>query len=117
MSDEKKYTEREKVLAEREAYRKGNASERAMAFGSGNYVGGGPVSAEKMYPLPKVTRPRIVVDRAGHEWTWVEGRLCFRQTPTSNWISASSSLIGEGARDALATLLANPTEEVDAEGY
>ena len=113
MSDEKKYTEKDLVLAMRKGW-----DECAYRM---TLAGGGSKESEAMklacFPLPKVTRPRVVNGPAGRHWAWKleDGRFWFRNDNRSAW---------ELVRDAWKPtpelvplwydLLANPTEEVDA---
>lgn len=75
---EKRYTERELVLAQREAFRMGAAGLRYSR--RDDFIG--PWSAERdaeaRYPLPKVTRPRVVDDPwpgSGHQFRCVNGAI------------------------------------------
>lgn len=84
-------------------------------------------AAKRRYPLPKVTRPRVVVDGDRDEWRIKDGALQFRyesrakvygaedegwQEPTP---SAFNSANWVRVQPALADLLANPLETVEAE--
>ena len=116
MSDEKKYTERDLVLAKREAFCAG----RGAAFvhydigaPQGKAWPGSAHLAAERYPLPKVTRPRVVTREDGCQlrisggqlqYKWLDGD--WREYGSINWTPAQ--------RAAMADLLANPTEEVDA---
>lgn len=82
------------------------------------------VEAARRYPLPKVTRPRVVKDTDGTRWRISEGRLQFMRGG-GDWLcmlgeSRSGSdrygmgLVPTPERIRLwADLLANPNEEVE----
>jgi hypothetical protein len=73
-------------------------------------------SAATRYPLPVVTKPRIVTDENGRQWRWTpEHGLVFRSSPQGEWKSVQTTVIVEGARKAVAGLLGFPTEEVEAD--
>jgi len=121
MSAEQKYTERDLVLAKREAY--------VMCRSLHGYVDGFARTlyekeAVSKYPLPKVTRPRVVKDPESDTngfWMVKGGRVqwtCFRNgdgTIDLNWRDARPELVAvTPARVALwYDLLDNPTEEVE----
>jgi hypothetical protein len=114
---EKKYTERDLVMAQREA------------FARGGYLLRDPFTprdewrrrAEREYPLPRVTRARVVRDTAGIAWRVVDGRLEFdrgdeRLEPSQQWATTDwygTLRIGAERIRLWADLLANPTEEVE----
>lgn len=118
MSDEKKYTERDLILAKREGYVRhcneacGQWSEHAMQK-----------FAESAYPLPKVTRARVVKDPMdGSGWAVKDGMLQWTYDATARMCIIAvfdepafwSKYRPTPARIRLwADLLANPTEEVD----
>lgn len=62
MSAEKKYTERDLVLAKREGYVDCRVTHGYRDVHSREVYG---EEARKRYPLPKVTRPRVVQDELG----------------------------------------------------
>jgi hypothetical protein len=112
VSDEKKYTERDLVMAKREAYEGGWRDHR------GYCPGRAPLDvteiARTVFPLPKVPRPRVLAD--GYGWDWrVRGHL-LEKKPSRGGSELWSTVISvAGNRDALLSdLLANPTEEVEA---
>lgn len=123
MSDEKQYTETDLVKAKRQAFRDG-AVHAARTHGCGR-----PECADERYPLPKITRPRVVKYKA-HFFRVVDGRIQWSK-PWWKRASAPESLETwhdvEGTHPSLVTvpsaelililadLLANPTEEVEAE--
>ena len=67
--------------------------------------------AVRLYPLPTVTRPRVVTDQNGHRWKWENGFLQF--STGAGWLYASPPLIGEASYAAVRDVLSNPTEEVE----
>lgn len=127
MSDNKMVTEREAVLRERKAYAEGaewawrtNYAEHTGA--KFNHNGHVDRSAAFRYPLPSITRPRVVKDQEypNYEWRVVDGSLEWRLHPySSGWvpIETSHGFVGlytvTKQRAAMwADLLNNPTEEV-----
>jgi hypothetical protein len=76
--------------------------------------------AEQRYPLPKVTRPRVVRDRFGEKWRVApeSGETHLEWQDRNNdtrWEKKLGNLVVTFDRVALwADLLANPTEEVEA---
>lgn len=81
--------------------------------------------AAKRYPLPTVTRPRVVDDNPAHpcgeQWCVIDGTLRYRYAPGRDWMRWSefrnhSAAAPTPGRVALwADLLANPTETVEAD--
>lgn len=80
-------------------------------------------AAEGWYPLPKVTRPRVVVDSGGDEWTihpsaGLQVRCAGLQVRYAyagrkdGWKDPSGTDF-LGFESTVADLLANPTEEVE----
>lgn len=121
MSDEKKYTERDLILAKREAFRAGaywgiEHSPRQDALVVSPVV----AQAESRYPLPKVTRARVV--RMGtFEFKAANCDIYWREAGSSGAWNLAIIRDTPGGRiltaDTVRTfvdLLANPTEEVDA---
>lgn len=113
-----KYSEREYVLAQREAFLQGAAHGREYAHvpSKCGQVG----CASRRYPL-KVTRPRVVRDSGpmgSSEWRYVNGRLECRLTGAMEWDVADGEdgtckmFIRAERVKLLADLIANPTEEV-----
>lgn len=69
--------------------------------------------AARRYPLPTITRPRVVRAMFGYEYRVVDGVLQVR-TPHGSW-----GEVGHGWGDdirAIVALLDNPTEEVEDTG-
>ena len=125
MSDERKYAEREYVLAQRKAFVAGSNAENAawMKLLSVNHTSGFDSidASRKRYPLPKVTRPRVVNDpqELGLEYTVRNGILAHRQNgmKIGFWDAVAGSQIQPTAERCRvwADLLANPTEELECE--
>lgn len=114
MSDEKKYTERELVVAQRAAYGHGARWYRA----AGNCTIEIDREARRCYPLPRVTRARVVNHGHGREWQWKfeDGRFHFRFAPKALWEIANEAWAPTLQTVPIwADLLANPIEEVDSE--
>lgn len=114
-------TEREAVLREREAYRAGIAAERAVVCERMRI--GKPMPAAERYPLPKVTRPRVVRERDGEvEWTLIGGQLHWRWTREGNapWMAGPRGVVMGDVTPAMARawddLFTTPTETVDDDG-
>ena len=117
MSTEKKYTERDLVLAKREGYVKGRNDGE---FGLKDIAA---ATARVLYPLPKVTRPRRL-DYGKTLFEVRDGKLFSSSDGGETWYkTVFRNLYGDEyfgndlpKRDrllALADLLANPTEEVE----
>lgn len=113
MSDEKTYTERDIVLAKREGWVR-----HCVA------TCGGKEEAEKYaareYPLPRVTRPRVVrrvLDQFEYEFRLVNDTLEFNTPGLPCWEEYCRSAHDPGEWPALLSILddlrANPTEEVE----
>ena len=118
MSDEKKYTERELILAKREGYMR-----HCEKFCARINKEEANVSAVVEYPLPKVTRPRVVKDSVGMEFRFIADNqpplVEWRNTLTEEKLWRVSTVCNGVAVNAeraklWADLVANPTEEVDA---
>lgn len=106
MSDDKTVTEREAVLREREAYVKGR-------FEAGKGLDW-HARSRCLYPLPTITRPRVVKDphSADIVWRCDGGVLQYRQG-NHEWSMGPGYWYASPERVRLwAELLANPTEEV-----
>lgn len=66
------------------------------------------------YPLPKVTRPRVVNTRDCGQWRYVDGHYEQRSGDRGTWHEAPSGfVIPIGQVDEIAALRTNPTEEVE----
>lgn len=104
-------SERNAVLRERAAFVKGYHTYRdgsyRPAFGG---VEEGERYAHKAFPLPRVTRPRVAQTSVG-EIRVVNGIVQIREG--AGWLSAS--VLTRANVEAIADLLANPTEEVEAD--
>jgi hypothetical protein len=115
MSDEKRYTERELIEAKREGY---VAAMHEEHYASGYSEG----QAARRYPLPKVKRRRVVqlggfeYRASGSPGEDVYG-LLIRDAALKDdpWVTAGAFNANNlrGVR-ALADLIANPDEEVEA---
>lgn len=111
------YTEREVVLREREAFVKGwkdFQSERVACAEEDCYQ-----AAARHFPLPTVTRPRVVRDsyNADREWKFVDGKLLTRTHWEPKWRDANTGpdrMPGWTPERVklLAELIANPNETV-----
>ena len=109
MSDEKTYTERDIVLAKREGW------VRHCVALCGNREDAEKYAARE-FPLPRVTRPRVVVGPSPRTWNWKfeAGAYWFRATGHGSWERANPSWEPDPELVTLwADLLANPTEEVE----
>lgn len=123
MSAEKKYTERDLVLAQRSAFAGGsrwlacwcdcNCGGKDYPWLTGDQSLRVESEAAKRYPLPKVTRPREVKDAEGDLWSVRDGVLGFRADYTGSEWYASDYFNSSEALGALRDLLNNPTEEVE----
>lgn len=111
------YTLRDVVLAEREAFIAGVNTRARLDVGDD--WKGAAHEAAKRYPLPKVTRPRVLSDGAGMQYSVIiDGErlvIQYRHKPNEMW---SRTFPGVFTIDAVraqifADLLANPTEEVE----
>lgn len=135
MSDDKKYTLRDMVLAQREAYVRGyhtyrvddaTTEGREGAWETDKRDGLSARIAARKFPLPKLTRPRVVTSDTGRRFRIVDGQL---QTQTSSngqsWCCLANGSRVPAAEDTgikitlerirlWADLLANPTEDVEA---
>lgn len=122
MNDNWTITERAAVLREREAFARGaqwawvnNYAQCAGAkFNHDGYVDG---RAADHYPLPTITRPRVVKDphKANTSWRCKDGLLWYSWTNKENqgWYTGTVLWNPTPERVKLwADLLANPTEEV-----
>jgi hypothetical protein len=113
VSDEKKYTERDLVMAKREAFVEG-----AVLWRCYYTQDSARAAAERRHPLPKVTRPRVVADPHDGEVMWSYDVGGFRATAKYRnampLVRISEAHHMTHARAEMwADLLANPLEEVD----
>lgn len=107
-NDEKRYTERDLVMARREGY--------ADAMGAG---GGWDSVAKKItrerYPLPKVSRPRVLgPDEVGRYWKIVDGRWWYQHRAGglgSPWLNGG--VVQPECERIRFDLVCRPTEEVE----
>ncbi|MHB1310618.1 MAG: hypothetical protein ACYC3L_01285 [Gemmatimonadaceae bacterium] len=111
MPDEKLYTERDLILAKREAFAVGCG---AMGLPLGNAAR----LAARRYELPKITRLRVVTDQFGTEWRMRENvdddrsiALEYRHADNGGWQVDRLTMTAQRIK-LWADLLANPTEEV-----
>ena len=126
MSEQKMISEREAVMRERAAFVAG--AERFACEGckglAPDYAG---KEAAERYPLPTVTRPRVVTDPHLRDdsvsWRVFDGVIQYRENRDamldsiidSSWVVGPPQFIPTAERVAMwADLLANPTEEVEA---
>lgn len=107
MSDaDKMVTEREAVLRERGAFIVGA---RLVSPPRRNDTLLAETKAR--YPLPLITRPRVVTDNEGVEWRIVDEVLQTRVRPKGDWGSWMPKISWQRI-DLLADLTANPTEQI-----
>ncbi len=104
MSDEKQYTERDMVLARREG-----ARVALYTPVSGCTVQQAIDTASRLFPLPKVTRPRVVAGLRA-QYKVVDGVVHGRSNASFDWRVSASIHVDDVVR--VANLLANPTEEI-----
>lgn len=113
---DKTVTEREAVLRERTGYYAGYV-DGVCAADPGAVISPSHIQerAAKRFPLPKVTRPRVVADSEGNAWRVVDGNLECRDA-VNEWTRVRHCGITAERLRMWADLLANPTEEVEEEG-
>ena len=116
--DTKRYTEREYVTAQREAYVKG--AQKWACYSCADNIDIPQAQAKHDYPLPRVTRPRVVRDEYGRQWRAINGDLFFREdgmpfADKRGWrgIDDEQWHLDSHLIPTWADLLANPTEIVD----
>lgn len=122
MTESKTYTEREVILRERRAVGRAiNAVWPHIKRGLNglDWVGSDAIR-DCLYPLPKVTRPRVLPDEFGMGWKYENGAFYYTLSVRPDlvrWHRATANVTPTeitASRVALwATLLDNPTEEVD----
>lgn len=138
MNDEKKYSEREMVQAKRAEFVEGiwaahsdqmTCRREQRAHGLYGWEDGRALLrtseteklAAKRYPLPKVTRPRVVRDPECHKYEFSArsgGKLYYRRVGEDvAWRYVESGSFGVSAERVRVwnDLFANPTEEVEAD--
>lgn len=110
MSEQPTVTERQAVERERAAWVEG-----AICWAGGAVSGPGILSelAAQTYPMPKITRPRVVVDEFGVEWTVVDGEVVPNVYGAGGGSSAADYNTTTKRILLWADLLNNPTEEVE----
>lgn len=118
MSDEKKYTERDLVMAKREGFLEAHSWARVGIAGDHEAE---RLAATK-YPLPKRTQRREAIDPHTDSRVWSfdvdRPRIVWRWKARRDvlWTSDLAGVFVTPERVALwADLIANPTEEVDDE--
>jgi len=113
MTDTKQYTKREVIEAQRRAVR---ATWARVLNGEQGFR---PIATLdellSMFPLPKVTRPREIVDGSGDTWRIKDGKLQCSLKGSDFWSDYAGSWLTPAFVAALSDLYANPTETVDAE--
>jgi hypothetical protein len=116
---DKTVTEREAVLRERDAFKQG--AEFAGGYRDSDLR---QIEVARRYPLPKVTRPRVVRDPldASIEWTVLDDHLHWRRVVgyiATEWmLGPQGAPLGHVTAEMCrvwADLLDNPTETVEAE--
>lgn len=116
-------TEREMVEAQRAAVMATTQEMSKLSGGAHNltaYINdweGSLSLAARLFPLPKVTRPRVATDEYGCEWRLVRGAVEWRGLG-QDWgdklaREQVSLTITLRRAEIIASLVANPTEEVD----
>jgi hypothetical protein len=109
-------TERETVLREQAAYAVGYMN------GANNWtdaaIARSKDEAAHSYPLPKVTRNRVVKDEYDCEWRMGHGAIEWRGLGQAEWctklhVGHLSLTITPRRAAVIADLFANPTEEVE----
>lgn len=115
MSDEKTVTEKEAILRERAAF----------VFGAKRWPDMQNVcveEAKRRYPLPLITRPRVVTDKDGSEWRVAGSRVECRVGPNEPFRASSAERdlamqirVDEKFRREFASLLLEPNETVPDE--
>ena len=108
------YTEKDVVLREREAYVRGRHESLSAQRMTDSERREFERDAAVRYPLPKVTRPRVVTRQDGVQLRIEDPELQFRIGPNCSWATYCLTYMSPANRAALLDLLANPTEEVEA---
>lgn len=129
MSDELKVSEREAVLRERKAFERGYRTRPYELAQGGAAVakmkpdeweqGALRCVMEREYPLPKVSRPRVLQEHGtGFKMRYVNGHFEHHVDDGKGWrwsVGRESCAITQERVKMWADLLANPTELVEAE--
>lgn len=122
-TEQKVISEREAVLREREAWTRARVGATLHNYHpriAGATVGCAECEharqrARELYPLPKVTRPRVVTDSDCYQWRAVGGSLQWRKRDSAVWSAEDVTVVRPSQVALLAELLANPNETVDAD--
>lgn len=119
MTDEKKYTQRDMVLAQRTAFEEGAHWAWDGHWRRDTRPDEYAEAAIQRYPIPKISRPRVMVDRWGMAWKYERESFWYSLgTNPIEWKhNDEDSVVHELTPGRVAlwnNLLARPTEEVDA---
>lgn len=105
MSDKVKYTERDLVLAKREAFVAGACDTTfASRIGASS-------EANRRYTLPKVEQPRVETGADGWSFRVINGKLESRGPKDLRWYP--SQFVPQDRVAVAAKVLANPTELIE----
>ncbi len=116
MSDplnDKTVSEREAIMREREAYENGMVRGSAREFISMEDL---REAVRRTFPLPKVTRPRVVTDRENPTIVWrftEHAGFEWKPVGAESWMMRGSDYQTPRKVVMWADLYANPTEEVE----
>ena len=113
MSDEKTYTEREMAHERQAVARTVLLAHTTMGYEECDAI------ARQSFPLPKVTRPRVVRRQAScieFRWRLLNGALQWANVDDDDWsfYSITNEEEWRSVGPIYVDLIANPTEEVDA---
>ena len=112
MNDEKKYTEREVILCQQAAFEEGCRAVFRHEEGVTSWQGSRTL-ARKRFPLPKMTRPRVVHDHNDRcDYRAMNGTI-ERRDEWQDWRLVNDTPPTARRVKLWADLLANPTEEVE----
>ena len=110
---EQRFSRRELVLAQREAWLRGFRTSWADID-----AGAGPsvdldveARVAREYPLPKKRVPRVLTLQDGWAYRVTDGVIEYRSSISGTWCAEVT--LNAAAVTRLADLLANPTEEID----
>lgn len=105
-------TNKELILAQREAYVRG-IKEALRTNGWHPVESGIEIEAAKKYPLPKITRPRVVIENGsyGSEYKIEHDNILVRRNLHESYYA--NVWYGIIPMNVIKDLLANPTEEVE----